>query len=227
MTMPISVKKKDGGKIAGPANVPGVIEIAMVFSLPNAKLIRNVVHGAYTVVPPNQQTLANALFTSISSAWSTRLGTIVSTGTTFQSVQVRDMTAFTNPIYISTGTAIPGTASGTPMPADAAIVLTEQVAMRGKGLKGRVYLGGFTVAADGGQGFITSAAQTAVNQFGTDLSSAIQGQSLVPCVAQVARQQYQGITGTIHPQRNATHVSVTAYVCRDLEWDTQRRRGQS
>ena len=140
--MPVSVKKKDGGKIPGPANVPSVIEIAMVFSLPNSKLARNVVHAAYTVVPPNMQTLANALFTSISSAWGTRLGTLMSTGTTFQNVQVRDMTSFTNPIFISTGTAVPGTGSGTPMPADAAIVLTEQIASRGKGLKGRVYLAG-------------------------------------------------------------------------------------
>jgi len=223
--MPVSVKKKDGGKIPGPANVPSVIEIALQFLLPNGRPARNVVHGAYTVVPPNMQTLANALFTSISSAWGTRLGTLMSTGTTFQNVQVRDMTSFTNPIYISTGTAKPGTASGTPMPADAAIVLTEQIAARGKGLKGRLYLAGWTVAADGGTGAITAAAQTAVNQFGSDLLAAISGQSLVPCIAQVARAQYQGITGTVHPARSASHVTVTSFICKDLEWDTQRRRG--
>lgn len=225
MTMPISHKKTDGGKIPGPANVPGVIEIALAFLLPNSHPSRSVVHGAYTVVPPNMQTLANALFTSISSAWGTRLGALMSTGTSFQNVQVRDMTSFTNPIYISTGTVLPGTGSGTPMPADAAIVLSEQIAARGKGLKGRIYLAGWTVAADGGVGMITAAAQTAVNAFGTDLMSAISGQSLVPCVAQVARQQYQGITGTVHPARGAGHVNVTSYVCKDLEWDSQRRRG--
>jgi len=223
--MPHSQKKIDGGKIPGPANVPSVIEIALQFLLPNGKIARNVVHGAYTVAPPNMQTLANALFTSISSAWGTRLGALMSTGTTFQNVQVRDMTSFTNPIYISTGTAQPGTGSATPMPADAAIVLTEQIAARGKGMKGRIYLTGWVVTADGGSGLITVAAQTACNQFGSDLLAAISGQSLVPCVAQVARQQYQGITGTVHPARSANHVTVTSYQCRDLEWDTQRRRG--
>jgi hypothetical protein len=223
--MPVSVKKKDGGKIPGPANVPGVIEIAMVFTLPNGKLARNVVHGAYTTVPPNMQTLANALFTSISSAWATRLGALMATGCIFQNVQVRDMSSFTNPIYISTGTAQPGTGPGSPMPADNAIVLTEQIASRGKGLKGRIFLAGWVVAADSGQGQITAAAQTACNSFGSDLLAAISAQSLVPCVAQVARQQYQGITGTVHPARPANHVTVTSYTCHDLEWDTQRRRG--
>ena len=103
--------------------------------------------------------------------------------------------------------------------------LTEQIAARGKGLKGRLYLAGWTVAADGGTGAITAAAQTAVNQFGSDLLAAISGQSLVPCIAQVARAQYQGITGTVHPARSASHVTVTSFICKDLEWDTQRRRG--
>lgn len=225
MTMPISVRKKDGGKIPGPATCPNVIEIRMEFTLPNGKTSHVVAHGSYAVLPPSMQGLANALWTSISSAWSTDLAPILSTGTTLRNVLVRDMTAATNPVFVGTGTAVPGTSAVAPMPADASIVLTEEVATRGRGLKGRMFLGGFTTAADGGQGTITQTAQDAVTAFGTALNNAITAQALTPCVAQVARQQYQGLTGTIHPARNAKPVNVTLYHCKDAEWDTQRRRG--
>jgi hypothetical protein len=112
------------------------------------------------------------------------------------------------------------------MPENAAIVMTENINIRGKGLKGRCYLGGWSTAADAGGGVIAAAAQTAVNNFGTAILNALNAQSLTPCVAQIARQQYQGITGTIHQARPMGHPTVLGYVCRDLVWDTQRRRVQ-
>jgi hypothetical protein len=226
MTMPISVKKKDGGRISGPANVPSVIEIAMIGQLPNAKPVRTVFHGSYTTPPANMQTLAGALWTALSGAWSTNLATLMATASSVTSVQVRDMTSFTNPIAIGTGTAVPGTSVSVPMPSGAAIVMTENIATRGKGMKGRVYLWGWATNADAGGGAISPATQTAINAFGTAVFNAITTNTLTPCVAQVARQQYQGITGTIHAPRGAGHVNVTTYQCRDLLWDAQRRRGQ-
>jgi len=224
--MPQSQKKKDGGKIAGPANVPSVIEIRCGVQLPNGKTGNFVFHGHYTTAPPNMQTLAGALWTAISGAWGTNLAPHMAPATTFNNVSVRDMTSYTNPIYVGTGTAIPGTGAATAMPPQNAIVLTENVAQRGRGSKGRVYIGGWDTSADGGGGAISGVAQTAVNNFGTAVQNAISTNGLTPCVAQVARQQYQGITGTVHPARNATFVGVTSYICQDLRWDTQRRRGQ-
>ena len=226
MTMPVSVKKKDGGRVAGPQNVPSTIEIACQIAIPNSKLTRMTFHGSYTAIPPNFQTLANALFTSLSNAWGTNLGLYMHTLTQFQYVYVRDMTAFTNPVYQSTGTAVAGTSASPAMPPGAAVVLTENIVLRGKGLKGRIFLGGWATNADAGAGAIAGPVQTAVTAFGTAVFNAINGQSLVPCVAEVHRTQYTGITGTVHPDRPAAHPAVTSYVCRDAVWDAQRRRAQ-
>lgn len=228
MTMPISVKKKDGGKIPGPANVPAVIEIRNQVQLSNTKLSYFTVHGFYTVAPANMQTLANSLFTSISSAWSTNFAPLMPAQTLYQNVYIRDMTNFLNPVYNGTGTAVGGTSPTTnaTLPSNLAAVITENIATRGKGMKGRIYIGGWAANADAGAGVIATVTMTALTAFGTAVFNAISGQSLVPCVAQVARQQYQGVTGTVHPARAANHVNVTSYAPRDNIWDTQRRRVQ-
>lgn len=233
MTMPTSVKKKDGGKIPGPFNVPSVIEIRAQMALPNTKLSFFALHGAYTTPPANMQALATALFNALSSAWGTNLASLCPPQTIFQNVYVRDMTSYLNPVYTGTGTAVPGSSASPAMPAGAAIVLTEQIASRGRGMKGRIYTGGYATNADGGGGTISAAAQTGLNAFCTAIFNAITGQSLTPCVAQPARYQYQGVTGTVHPARGSvgpppvgTHVNVSAYVLRDNIWDSQRRRSQ-
>lgn len=225
--MPVSVKKKDGGHIAGAQAVPNVIEIRFSIMLPNQKLIYHTAHGAYVPgTPPSMATLAQALWNSISSAWNTNLASLMHTQTQFQQVFCRDMTNVTNAVFVGTGAALPGTSASPAMPENAAVVLTENVAQRGRGAKGRIYLGGFATNADAGAGLISAAAQTAINAFGTALANAINAQSLTPCVAQVHRAQYQGVTGTIHAERLATHVTVTSYTCQNLVWDTQRRRVQ-
>ena len=227
MTMPVSQKKVDGGHIKGPANVPSVVEVLCSGALANGKTWRFAVHGFFTTAPPNMQSLASALFTAISGAWGTNLGPRMAAASNFQSVTIRDMTSYLNPQFIGTGTAVPGTGAGNAMPESVAAVLTENIATRGKGMKGRVYLGGWSVDADAGSGQMTAATQTGINAFGTAIFNALTTNNLVPCVAQVARQQYQGITGTVHPQRAAGHVNVTSYTCRDTIWDTQRRRVQA
>lgn len=227
MTMPVSVRAVDGGKIKGPQSVPNVIEIRVQMQLPNGKLSFWTVHGAYATTPPALPGAAQGLFLAIGNAFTTNLATLMHPTTQLQNVAVRDMTAFTNPVFLSTGAAVVGSGTGAAMPADAAIVLTENVAQRGRGVKGRIYLGGWVVGADAGGGLISQAAHDALNVFGVALANAINAVPLTPAVAQVARQAYIGLTGTQHLQRNANHVTVTSYTCRDLEWDTQRRRGQS
>lgn len=226
MTMPVSVKKKDGGKIPGPQNVPNVVEVRMQIQIPNTKITYMTVHGSYTTTPPAMQPTATALFTALSSAWGTNLATYMHTATSFQSVWIRDMSSFTLPVYQGTGTAVSGSGSGAAMPPSNAIVLTENINARGRGMKGRLFVGGWVSSADVTAGGINPAVQTALNAFGTAIISALTAQTLTPCVAQVHRQQYQGITGTVHADRPAAHVLVNSYTCRDLVWDTQRRRAQ-
>jgi hypothetical protein len=215
----------DGGKIPGPANVPNVEEVRMFFTLPNLKTGHIAVHGHFTSTPPTGATLAAALWSALSSSWGTRLATYMHTGTLFTKVEVRDMTNYQNPVYIGTGTAVAGGGSGAAMPSENAIVLTENVNIRGRGAKGRMYVSGWVTSADVTTGGINPAVQTALNGWGSDIMSALNAQSLTPCVAQVARQAYTGLTGTNHPARNPSFATITSITCNDLNWDTQRRRG--
>lgn len=220
-----SVRRVDGGKIPGPSNVPGVIEVRMDIALSATKMSHSFIHGSYVTIPPNLQTLATQLFGSISSAWGTNLGPLMAAATTFQAVQVRDMSSYLNPVYTGTGTAVPGSSPDPAMPADVAAALTKNIASRGRGLKGRLFLSGWATNAGSAGGVISGAAQTALNNFGAALMTALTNQSLTACVPQVARQDYIGLTGTTHPARAANKVSITSIVLRDTEWDTQRRRG--
>jgi len=237
MSLAQSTKKHDAGKVAGAFNVPQVVEVKMQFQLPNTKVIFNTIHGSYATTPASIQTLANALWTSLTNAWTTNLATYMHTSTLFQNVLVRDMANTNNPVFVGTGAAVPGTAPGTvAMPESNAIVLTENIAGRGRGLKGRIFIGGWVQSADVTTGGINTAVQTALNSYGIALASALSAQSLSACVAQPPRSAYLGYTGTAHPQRGTpgsggnpgtgTHIAVNSYTCRDLIWDTQRRRVQ-
>lgn len=221
-----STKKTDAGRVPGPQAVPNVIEIKIQSPFAGGRSMFYSLHGAFTTAPSNMQTLANALFTSLSSAWNTNLASLMAPTTSVTNVYVRDMTSTTNPVFVGTGTAVVGTSASIAMPPGAAIVMTENINARGRGAKGRVYLGGWATNADASGGQIAAASQTAVNNFGTAVFNAISGQSLTPCVAQPHRQAYTGVTGTNHVDRPASHVAVTSYTCRDLAWDSQRRRAQ-
>ena len=124
MTLPTSQKKRDAGRIPGPWNCPSTVEIRCQLQLPNSKLSFFAVHGSYASPPSNMQTLATALFGSISSAWNSNVASLCPPQTIFQNVYVRDMANFNNPIYTGTGTAVPGTSASIAMPVNAAIVLT-------------------------------------------------------------------------------------------------------
>jgi len=189
------------------------------------------VHGAYATAP-NVGTVASALFTSISSAWSTNLASLMATTTIFQNVFCRDMANPNNPVFTGTGTAIPGTSASIAMPPGAALVLTEQIQGRGRGMKGRIYLGGFATNADAGGGIPSAAAVTGMGAFGTALLNALSAQGLTACVAQAPRAAYLGVTGTSHAARGSinpstgTHVQVSTYSFVDQRWNSQRRRAQ-
>lgn len=222
--MPVSVKRVDGGHIKGAQAVPNVLEFRCMVTGVNGKPASFTFHGHFTTPPANIQTIASAAWTSISAAWGTNIAPHCPTATTFNSVLVRDMTATTNPQFIGTGTPIPGTGGLIAMPPQNAVVITENLTMRGKGLKGRLFIGGWDTSADAGAGQISAAANTAANALGTAIQNFLTGQSLTPCVAQVHRQAYMSYTGAQHAERLATFAAVSSYTVNNLRWDTQRRR---
>lgn len=221
-----STKKVDAGRIPGPAAVPNCVEVAVRWTGANSKIFTSFFHGSFTGAFTPSVAIANSLFSAISTGWSTNLASFSPTGTNILGCTIRDMTSPANPIYQSSAAAVAGSSASPAMPVSVALVLTENVNIRGRGAKGRVYVPNWATNADAGGGIAAAGVQTGMNLFGTAVFNALTAQSLTPCVAKVARQAYIGYSGASHTARAATTTSIVNYTCRDLFWDTQRRRIQ-
>jgi hypothetical protein len=219
-----SQRKVDGGRIAGIAEIQNAIEVIMRFTAVNGKTGSIRTYGQNEGAFVSSQAMANQLYNAISGHWTTRFNALMHT-ITFLNLSVRDMTVSTNPEWVSNvaPVSIGGTSSA--MPPDVSLVLTAQCNERGRGANGRLYVFGWNVTADQGNGQATTAAQTALTGFGSDLMLELNAVALSAAVAKPQRQEYIGLTGASHAARNAHLAQVVAYSCRDLEWDTQRRRG--
>jgi hypothetical protein len=219
-----STRKVDGGRIKEIPEINGCIEVRMRF-ISNTKVWVATIHGngGGTYVPSTAN--ADLLFTALATPWTTRLANFIHPNCSFMGVTVRDMTKRDNAEFDSTGAPHVGIATGDEMPADVTAVLTENIAKRGRGAKGRIYLSGWAENANAANGQMDPTVQTALNGLGTDWLAAMSAQGIPAVVAKPARQEYLGVTGTSHPARDAGMEPVTGYSCRDREWDTQRRRG--
>jgi hypothetical protein len=239
MSLAQSTKKHDAGRIPGVWSCPSTLEIRLQSILPNGKLMFYKWFGVYSAPPPNMQTLCNTLFTNLTGQWTTNLAAYMHANTACQQLYIRDMALPTNQVFQVTPapTAVAGTGgAAVAMPENAAIVMTASIASRGRGMKGRTYLGGWVQSADVTTGGISATVQTAINTFGTGIISVLNAQSLTASLAQAPRNAYMGVTGTSHVARGTpaaggnppqgTHVTVLSWYCRDLIWDTQRRRVQ-
>jgi hypothetical protein len=225
--LPHSQKKVDAGRIPGPYNVPQVIEVKLIWTSPSGRKYSSFLHGSYSTLFAVNVANANTLFGAISASWTTNMASLSPTTCQLTGLAMRDMTSFTNPVSLSTAAGVNGTSASPAMPENVALVLTEEVNVRGRGAKGRVYVPNWATNADAGGGIATAAAQTAMNNWGTGILNAFTASGLTACVAKPARQAYIGFTGTQHNARAATNAAITAYLCQDLVWDTQRRRVQA
>jgi len=227
MTMPPqSVKKKDAGRIPGPAVIAGCIEVIMNWTATNGRIIHTILHGRNLGTFTPSAASAQTLFAAISGNWSTNLALYSPTASQLTGLTVRDMSASTNLAFLSTGAAVSGTSASPGLPIQTALVLTANIAARGRGAKGRAYLPNWATNADAGNGLAIGAVGTALAAFGTALLSNFSASGLTSTIAKPARAHYLGFTGTDHPARNAAMVDVNSWTARDLVFDTQRRRVQ-
>ena len=223
-TAPQSTRKVDAGRIPGKFAISGGVEIRLDFFGPSGQAAHIMLHGRNPGTVAVDSALANSLLASLGSAWATHIGIYVPTDCALGSCQVRDMSSADNAPFLSTGSGQQGTSTSPLLPLDVALVLTESIDKRGRGAKGRVYLPYWAANADAGNGLALPAVKTAMDGMGIDWKAAIQGAGLTPAVAKPARREYIGVTGTLHLERTASMATVMTYTCRDLHWDTQRRR---
>lgn len=198
----------------------------MWWTLPNQKIATSALHGRNSGSFVPSVATANSLNGALAGSMQSHIGAYMAQGFSFDAVSVRDMSDPTLAEFRSNNGGLAVGNLSPALPADVSAVLTGMTVTRGRGARGRIYISGWGSAADSGTGVIASVVQTALNALGVDWKANLLAASLVACVAKPHRQEYNGLSGALHPDRPATTVDVSAYLCRDTEWDTQRRRGK-
>lgn len=217
----------DPGAIGGPVVVPSCTQVVITWNLTNGRQGKNVMYGrysgAFSLTPANATSFMTTLTTGAN--WTALAAHLASTAS-LASVSFRDVNTPNNGYVTSTGSAAPGTSSGTAVPDEVAAVITLRTAKTGQSNRGRIYVPGWATTALAAGGVMAAAAVTALTNWANGpLAAAFGPIGLVHVLGQPARQAYTGATGTDHPARAATSTAVTGYVIRDNHWDSMRRRG--
>lgn len=205
--------------------VPLGVEVKLIWGWQGAPYAINVLHFRNTPATPIDQIRANAIDTLIKGQYSgaSSQGSVNHTGVTLIAVHTRDMRDNTNIEWVGAGSAVPGTATGDPLPAAVSFVQTLKTAKRGRSYQGRIYAWGFTEASNDVLGGVVAATQSAVATFWAGiLSNMSSQQNMQQCVL----SRFTTPPGASAPvERDPPELTtVTAIVQRDTRWDYQRRR---
>lgn len=136
--------------MAGLPNVPGVIKVALRFTVGADQNVTTSLHFRYTGGPPSQANL-NTIAQSVHDAFGTNLGAYLHTSIALNQVTVQDLADMTKPVGLWAGSTA-GTATGTALPASIAAVAKYTIARRYRGGHPRGYwpLGTQNGVADAG-----------------------------------------------------------------------------
>jgi hypothetical protein len=218
---------KDPGRSPGAFTVPNCVQMRLNWTLPNGKIVHNVLHGRVAGGFAATTVAAQAIYAAIiaSGSW-TAWRPYVNAASSFQGVDLRDMRTLNQAIFASTGGSTAGTGAAVSLPAAAAICITLRTALSGQANRGRVYLPGIDSAADvSATGAILAAANTAAVNFVTAVQTAMTSGGLTMCIQNPPRIAYTGAkTGTLHPAREAGTVDVVGISARSTTFRSQRRR---
>lgn len=216
----------DPGHLGGPVIIPNCIKLMLVWTLPNGKLVRNVlgasVGGSFAATPAVAESARLAIVGG--GTWPPLAAFMPTTGS-FTRVELLDVRTPNQPVVSSTGAATPGTSASAGLPGEVAAVLTLRTALTGTSNRGRVYVPNFATNALGAGDVIAAAAVTAIQGWVANIQGAVANVSGTWVILHPARAAYIGATGTTHPARPAGSVTVTSAIVRDNHWDSQRRRG--
>lgn len=210
--------------VPGPVVIPGCIEVSLLFSS-SGRNFKNVLHGNLAAAGPINPSLPETLFTGFKTQLtSSGFGAQLSSGTSFTGVTVKDLRAPNNPVYLSTGAAVPGTGAATQLPINDAFVVTLRTGQSGRGFRGRVYLSGLIAASSiDGRTFIGATA-TAALAFINGVNSVMTTNSIPLVVAQRALAAGTDSHGNPLPARPASVILVTSVVNVNSRVDSQRKR---
>jgi hypothetical protein len=209
--------------VGGPIVIPGVVEGKLKFSDADGSwsIVCHGVKGSTSV----DITLANALATSVgSSITSSGWSGFMKTGSSFDGVEVKDISTAHNPAFISDVAGVPAAGAASPLGDNTALCVSKETAKAGREWRGRMYLGGLdgTVTSDGKN--MSGPAKIAAGNFGEGIRLAFSSAGIPMCIAQRALQAGKDSAGNDLPPRTASYFPVTRCVVKDNRLDSQRRR---
>jgi hypothetical protein len=227
VTLPTSTRSRDAGRIPGTVFIPTAIEVDLLWNITGGKQVKNVMHGIVAGGFAATTAIAQAVYASIiaSGAWTT-YHAFVNAGCSLAGVALRDIRGpNVLPLVTSTGAATPGSGAGLALAAGVSAVVKQSTALAGRGGRGRLYLPGLdSTSLNANTGNFSAAFQTAANAFVAQVGTSLTASGITMAVANPARQQFVGRTGTTHAARAAGILAVTASTMLLLTPRSQRRR---
>lgn len=188
------------------------------------KAIYIVNHAAIPAQTQVTVALADTVFTSMKSLWTSHLAPLCPATTGYSGVVLRDLRSEGMPEVSSSAAGVTGSdATGDALPRQIASCLTFRTNRAGRKYRGRAYWGGYSETANGTNGHMSAAAKAAIDAFaaGYRTASNVGGLSLVVAHRPTAFDEATGLP--ISPGLGFM-TDVTQVLCRDDIWDNQRRR---
>ena len=182
------------------------------------------------------QALADTLATNIRTQFTNQIATHISPTVTLQTVGIRDISSANLAEYRGAGVGVAGTGTGDPLPLQNAVCVTIRTGRAGQSFRGRVYLAGWTEAANDTGGSIATTVGTAAVAFVTACFNAMTTAGLPAGIVSRPSERVTVVTTTFHSDgtqsvdtevreaRTGQVTPVTTAVLRNSIWDTQRRR---
>jgi len=216
--------------------VNNAVQVTLGFAINASTAMVNVLAAIKTGTVVVDQTLANALGSTIKSAWTSNLAPLCPSITALNQVGVRDLSSANLPLFIDAGAGVSGTGTGDSLPGSAACVVSLKTALSGRRYRCLVYVGGFTETQNLTSGTIATAVQTGAAAFVQAIDSALATHTMRlavlsrPAFATTVTRTVTDSSGNQNvvthnrPSRPGAITQVQSISVRNGIWDSQRRR---
>lgn len=185
----------------------------------------NVLHAEYLLAGPLSPTIAQNIWNTVSASLSsTTYNSLLATSTQLAAIGVLDLRSPSLPEIKSTGTAVPGTGAGNPVPDASSAVLTLRTALTGRAHRGRIYTLGWIATTVDPAGLIVAGAPPVAIAWYQSVQNAMAAQSANLAIRSTAKPDRPAHDGSTLPSKPYEITRVTSIESRDLIWDTNRRR---
>ena len=212
-------------QVGGPEVVPSCGQIALLWEQEGQRM-SNIMHSQLVPTGPIDPTAAEQIFSGIKAAAATTTWLAnVHPSCSLIGVEVKDLRSAHQSVIQSTGPAVPGTGTGSPLSQMTAMAVTLRTAQSGAGFRGRVYLPGLDEGTLLNARRFTDVAGAAAVAFVQGVQNVYTPIIGIPVVAQRALNADPNSSNPEMQQpRPAGTVPITGVNIANPRVDTQRRR---